>query len=72
MRDLTPVKQAVSETFSLLFSHVRINDVRVREDIDFDGGDILRIDVIYDGTVKDLDAKKLAGLPGICSRSWSK
>jgi hypothetical protein len=51
----------VSETFSHLFSHVRICEVRVREDTDFDGGDILRIDVIYDGTVKDLDGKKLAG-----------
>jgi hypothetical protein len=57
MRDLTPVKQAVSETFSHLFSHVRICEVRIREDTDFDGEDILRIDVIYDGTVKDLDGK---------------
>jgi hypothetical protein len=61
MRDLTPVKQAVNETFSRLFSHVRVCDVRVREDTDFDGEDILRIDVIYEGTYKDLDAKKLAG-----------
>jgi hypothetical protein len=58
MRDLTSVKQAVNETFSRLFSHVRVTDVRVREDNDFDGDDILRIDVIYEGTYKDLDAKK--------------
>ena len=57
MRDLTSVKQAVNETFSRLFSHVRVTDVRVREDTDFDGDDILRIDVIYEGTYKDLDAK---------------
>jgi hypothetical protein len=36
-------------------------DVRVREDTAFYGDDILRIDVVYDGTYKDLDAKKLAG-----------
>jgi hypothetical protein len=65
MRDLTSVKQAVSETFSHLFSHVRVCEVRVREDTDFDGEDILRIDVIYDGTVKDLDGKKLAGFTGL-------
>jgi hypothetical protein len=64
MRDFTAVKQAASETFSFLFSHVRVCDVRVREDTDFDGEDILRIDVIYDGTVKDLDGKKLAGFIG--------
>jgi hypothetical protein len=61
MRDLTPVKQAVNETFSRLFSHVRVCDVQVREDTDFDGEDILRIDVIYEGVAKDLDGKKLAG-----------
>jgi hypothetical protein len=64
MRDLTSVKHAVNETFSRLFSHVRVSDVRVREDTDFDGDDILRIDVIYEGTYKDLDAKKLAGFIG--------
>jgi hypothetical protein len=65
MRDLTAVKQAASETFSQLFSHVRVCDVRVREDTAFYGDDILRIDVIYDGTVKDLDGKKLAGFIGL-------
>jgi hypothetical protein len=64
MRDLTSVKQAVSETFSRLFSHVRVCDVRVREDTAFYGDDILRIDVIYEGTAKDLDGKKLAGFIG--------
>jgi hypothetical protein len=64
MRNLASVKQAVNETFSRLFSHVRVTDVRVREDTDFDGDDILRIDVIYEGTYKDLDAKKLAGFTG--------
>jgi hypothetical protein len=52
MRDVTSVKQAVNETFSRLFSHVRVSDVRVREDTDFDGDDILRIDVIYEGTTR--------------------
>ena len=64
MRDLTSVKQVVNETFSRLFNDVRISDVRVREDTDFDGDDILRIDVIFEGTSKDLDAKKLAGFIG--------
>lgn len=52
---------AVNETFSRLFNHVRVSDVRVREDTDFDGDDLLRIDVIFEGTSKDPDAKKLAG-----------
>jgi hypothetical protein len=64
MRNLASVKQAVNETFSRLFNHVRVIDVRVREDTAFYGDDILRIDVIYEGTVKDLDGKKLAGFIG--------
>jgi hypothetical protein len=64
MRNLASVKQAVNETFSRLFSHVRVIDVRVREDTAFYGDDILRIDVIYEGKVKDLDGKKLAGFIG--------
>jgi hypothetical protein len=64
MRNLASVKQAVNETFSRLFSHVRVIDVRVREDTAFYGDDILRIDVIYEGAVKDLDGKKLAGFIG--------
>ena len=35
---------------SRLFNHVRVSDVRVREDTDPDGDDVFRIDVIFDGT----------------------
>ena len=64
MRNLASVKRAVKETLSRQFSHVRVSDVRVREDTDPDGDDVLRIDVIFDGTSRDLDAKKLAGFIG--------
>ena len=62
MRDLASVKRAVKETLTRQFSHVRVSDVRVREDSD--GGEVLRIEVIFDGTSRDLDAKKLAGFIG--------
>jgi hypothetical protein len=64
MRDLASVKRAVKETLTRQFSHIRVSDVRVREDPDSDGGEVLRIDVIFDGTPKDLDAKKLTGFIG--------
>jgi hypothetical protein len=64
MRDLASVKRAVKETLSRQFGHVRISDVRVREDTDSDGDEVLRIDVIFDGSSRDLDAKKLAGFIG--------
>lgn len=64
MRNLASVKRAVKETLSRQFSHVRVSDVRVREDTDSDGDDVLRIEVIFDGTSRDLNAKKLAGFTG--------
>lgn len=64
MRDLASVKQAVKETFSRLFNHVHVSEVRIREDTDSDGDEVLRIDVIFDGTSNDLDPKKLAGFVG--------
>jgi len=62
MRDLASVKRAVKETLTRQFS--RVSDVQVREDTDSDGGEVLRIEVIFDGTSRDLDAKKLAGFIG--------
>jgi hypothetical protein len=64
MRDLTSVKRAVKETLTRQFSHVRVSDVGVCQTTDPDGGEVLRIDVIFDGTSKNLDAKKLAGFVG--------
>jgi hypothetical protein len=61
MRDLEKVAKVVRETLEADFTKVKILDVRIREDIDFDGSEILRVDVLFAGAPKDLDAKKVSG-----------
>ena len=61
MRDLGKIAKVVRDTLAADFDKVKIIDVRVREDIDFDGSEILRVDVIFEGTPKDIDARKLTG-----------
>ena len=61
VRNFDSIKKAVTDTLSGQFKKVRILDVRIHEDVDFDMGEVLRIHVIFEGTPKDLDARKLSG-----------
>jgi hypothetical protein len=61
MRNLASIKRIVRQTLRRDFVHIRILDVEVHEDVDSDGEEVLRINVIFEGTPKDLDAKKLSG-----------
>jgi hypothetical protein len=61
VRDLTPIKRIVAQTLRRDFDHIRIIDVEVHEGVDSDGDEVLRINVIFEGTPRDLDAKKLSG-----------
>jgi hypothetical protein len=61
VRNLSLIKRIVTQTLRREFDRVRILDVEIHEDVDFDGEDVLRINVIFAGTPKDLNAKKLSG-----------
>ena len=61
MRDLNAIKKIVTKSLAKDFGRHRIIDVRIHEDRDADGDEILRIEVVFEGAPGDLDAKKLAG-----------
>lgn len=61
MRDLKKVAKVVRETLAADFDKVKIIDVRVRDETDSDGDEVLRVEVIFEGTQKDIDALKLTG-----------
>ena len=61
MRNLNAIRDIVRDTLADDFDHIRIVDVRVSEDVDSDGDDVLRIDIIFEGDPEDLDAVKLSG-----------
>ena len=60
-RDLEEVRRVVLDTLSHDFENVRIMDVDVADDVDEDGDAVLRINVVFLGQPKDLDARKLSG-----------
>lgn len=63
MRKINTEKIAatVSETLGKLFKNIEIVDVFVRPDHDRDGDEILRIEVIFKGVLKEADGKHVAG-----------
>lgn len=61
MRDLEKIARVVRDALAMDFEAVNILDVRVREDLDFDGSEILRVDVLFEGAPKDLDSRKVSG-----------
>ncbi|HET7413546.1 MAG TPA: hypothetical protein VFJ18_12890 [Pararhizobium sp.] len=63
-RDTARIRQIaeiVSDTLRADFDKARILDVRVFSDEDSDGDDVLRIEVVFEGAQKDVDARKLSG-----------
>lgn len=61
-KQLQKIAKVVTETLAADFdNNVRIIDVRVLDDVDFDGDDVLRIEVVFSGSHKDVDAKKISG-----------
>lgn len=63
MRDeyaLNKISEMISEIFKSDFHSIEIVDVKVHSDVDFDGDDILRIEVIFDGLPKNMDTSILS------------
>ena len=55
------VADIIKKTIQCDFKGVTIIDVQVHNELDSDGNDMLRIEVIFEGTPKDIDARLLAG-----------
>jgi hypothetical protein len=60
MRDYTKIAKIVRATLAKDFK-LKVLDVRVSEGEETTDDTMLHIDVIFDGTPKDVDARKLSG-----------
>jgi hypothetical protein len=60
MRDEKKIAEVVKDTVSATFDKVKILRVTVLSDADDD--DVLNIEVVFDGTPKDLDARQVTGI----------
>lgn len=54
------VEKVIADSLATDFEAVRILQLDVRDDVDSDGDDVLRVYVIFEGAPKDLDARKLS------------
>jgi len=59
--DIKRIERIVRDALTRDFDNVEILSIGILEDEDTDGEDVLRIDVIFQGASKDVDAKKLSG-----------
>jgi hypothetical protein len=61
MQHIELIKKIVKDTLAGHFDHVRILRINVKKELDSEGEDLLKIDVIFEGAAKDLDYSKLSG-----------
>jgi hypothetical protein len=61
MRDTKNIAKIVKDVLASDFENIKIIEVRVRDDLDSDGDEVLRVDVIFEGSPKDLKGRSLAG-----------
>jgi hypothetical protein len=61
MRDMEKIAKIVKEALASDFQNIKIIEVRVRDDLDSDGDEVLRVDVIFEGARKDVDVARLTG-----------
>jgi hypothetical protein len=59
--DLKRIEESVTKTLSRYFENIKIIAAHVAEDVDQDGEEILRIDVVFEGDLKKADARRVAG-----------
>lgn len=55
------IEDGIHEVLRCYFENLKINAVHVREDRDQDGDPILWVDVVFEGTLKESDARRIPG-----------
>ena len=61
MFDENRVSRIIVDALSRDFENIKIIDVHLSRDLDRDGEEILRIEVIFEGKLKDKDIRRIAG-----------
>jgi hypothetical protein len=60
MRDRDEIAKVVRSTLAADFDKIKILNVRVTDEVNSDDEAFLRIEVVFEGTPKDLDYKKFS------------
>lgn len=60
-KHMEEVAQMVAKTLHNDFENVKILNVKVNHDVDYDGDAILKIEVVFEGRPRDIDARMISG-----------
>lgn len=55
------VRKVIENTLSKLFDNTHIQEIILKGDIDSDGDRVLKVDVIFSGSLKHSDVEKMTG-----------
>jgi hypothetical protein len=55
------IERIVKETLSDDFEDIKILDISASQEFDSEGNEMVRIDVVFEGSAKDVNARKLSG-----------
>lgn len=55
------IAQMVTETLHKDYESVKILSVKVNPDVDYDGDAVLKIEVVFEGRPRDIDARMISG-----------
>jgi hypothetical protein len=59
--DAKQIERLITETLRRYFENIEIIAVHVAQDLDQDGEEMLRVDVVFEGDLKESDARRVAG-----------
>jgi hypothetical protein len=59
--DAKQVEARITETLRHYFENIRIVAAHVAQDLDQDGEEILLVEVVFEGDLKESDARRVAG-----------
>jgi hypothetical protein len=60
-KNASEIERIVKETLSDDFDNVKIIDICASQEFDSEGNELLRINVVFEGAAKDVNAHKLSG-----------
>ena len=61
VKDTAKLSRAIAHELGKLFGNITIEEVNVTPDVDHDGADMLRVEIVFSGKLRASDAKNVAG-----------
>lgn len=61
VEDTAKLESAISRELGKLFENIKIENVIVSPDTDRDGNDMLRVEIVFSGSLRGKDARNVAG-----------